>query len=131
MSAQTLVGDFVADVLDSFEKLDIVLFLAGTATAQRVRAVGEAVHADDVDVEHALAALVSADVLTVEAGEYKVKPNGPWAKHVDALNALYASDRILVVTLMSEAAVKRLRSRADRAFADAFVIRWEKERHEH
>lgn len=108
---QELVFELAVEVVDSFEKLDILVRIA-TATPLSIE--GE-------DMATALAQLVAAGVVTSGPAGYLVA-EGPWSSHIGALASLYQSDRMQVVTLMSKASLQRLRAQAARAFADAFVI---------
>lgn len=125
MSPETenAVRELAVEVLDSFEKLEALFFIA---TASGPCSADEVLSATELDrraLADALADLVSRELLVVSADSYSLAADGPWSAHVRALVKLYRSDRMLVVTIMSQAAVRRLRLRAERAFADAFVIR--------
>jgi len=124
------VRKLAVEVLDSFEKLEALLFIAASSDPCPIEAVVSATGLDRKVLVDVLADLVSRSLLVVSADSYSLAADGPWSAHVRALVQLHRSDRILVVTIMSQAAVKRLRLRAERAFADAFVIRSRKGDHD-
>ena len=109
-----LVFDLAVQVLDSFEKLELLIALDRAGEPQA-----------DVDPEVATGLVASRAIAATPAG-YVLDFGGPWGAHLRALLDLYAADRLEVVTLMSKAALERMRERAARAFADAFVIRKKK-----
>ena len=123
---EELVEEFVRAVVDSFEKLEILLTLSSSEHALSVDAIAAAAHIDERMVRDEANELVEAGVLTRTgeggAASYTIDRGGAWAKHVDALRALHEANRMKVITLMSDAALRRLRDKADRIFADAFVI---------
>jgi predicted transcriptional regulator len=129
-SQEELAAKLVDDVLDSFEKLEVLMSIAGVEGSRSVEAICERVTLDPDIVEEALASLVTQGVIVALTDGYVLATEGPWSPHVRALAKLYKSDRMQVVTLMSEAAMRRLRSKADRAFSDAFLFRWKKGDHD-
>lgn len=120
---QELVFELAVEVLDSFEKLEVLVRIAASASPVPGEALASSLALDRDEVAAALAQLVAADVIGSAAAGYSLVANGPWSRHVAALTTLYATDRMEVVTLMSKASLQRLRAQAARAFADAFVIR--------
>ncbi|HTJ42959.1 MAG TPA: hypothetical protein VL463_12735 [Kofleriaceae bacterium] len=110
------------EILDSFEKLEVVLALHGAQPPRAAVALANDLHLDPIPLDEALRGLVSAHVLEKRSDGYRLEANGPWARHVEALVEMQRADRMQVVTLMSKTALERMRARANRAFADAFVI---------
>jgi hypothetical protein len=120
MSPDALARALMTEVLDSFEKLEVVVRLARHAPASLSPLATEAGLAEDRAAE-ALAGLVAAGVVARTGNQYRIA-DGRWSEHVRELAELYRVDRMEVVALMSTAALERMRDRAARAFADAFVI---------
>ena len=109
------VRRLLADVIDSFEKLEIVMHVhrAGFKTpvaSELAKTIS--VPLDEVDAS--LQALAAARALD---------PKGPWRSAIDGLVRLYDEDRIEVMKLMTRTALDRVRKEAARVFADAFVLR--------
>lgn len=109
------VRKLLVEVVDSFEKLEIVVHVvrdgsAVAAPADIAKAVGMRVD----EVERCFRTLRSAGVFD---------PSGPWGPAVTSLLHLYDTDRILVLNMLTKAALERVRSQAARVFADAFVIK--------
>jgi hypothetical protein len=119
MSASTAdtqaVKRLLADVIDSFEKLEIVLhvYRAGFQVAA-IRDIAKAIAVPVDEVDKCVHALQREAVLDAA---------GPWRPHVDALVKMYDDDRIEVLNLMTSTALERVRKQAARVFADAFVLR--------
>jgi hypothetical protein len=118
-----LVSALMVEVLDSFEKLEIVLALERAGTSREVAAIAAELRLDDEQVADALGELAASGVCEAVAGGHRLTAEGAWRTHVDALAQLQRSDRMQVVALMSRAALERMRAAANRAFADAFIIR--------
>jgi hypothetical protein len=105
----------IDEVIDSFEKLEIVVHLhrldfAATPAPEIAKALS--LPGDEVD-----RALQDLD------RERVLERNGPWRAAVDALVQMYDTDRIEVLRLMTKTALERVRKHAARVFADAFVLR--------
>ena len=124
--ADELVRELAVQVLDSFEKLEVVTCLARKRTAMSQDELASALRIERTELVEPLAALASEQVIAATVSGYELVDGGKWTKHVGQLASLYEEDRIAVVTIMSEAALSRLRRQANRAFADAFVIRAKK-----
>jgi hypothetical protein len=109
------VKRLLKDVIDSFEKLEIVVhvYRAGFQLAP-VRDIAKAISLPVDEVDKCVHALQHQGVLD---------PAGPWRTHVEALVNMYDDDRIEVMNLMTSAALERVRKQAARVFADAFVLR--------
>ncbi len=119
---EELVAALTAEILDSFEKLEALVYVAEAehpVTNEELQARLGLSRQATLDTLNALA---QDGVLEQRAGTFSVASGGPWGRHVAALVAMHRSDRMQVAVLMSQAALKRLRSTAARAFAEAFVI---------
>jgi hypothetical protein len=106
----------LAQVVDSFEKLEIVLHVHRSGFALKPAAA---------DIAKALALSVEdvqKCITTLERGRV-LDPAGPWRSAIEDLAALYEEDRIQVLDLMTRTSLNRVRQEAARVFADAFVLR--------
>jgi len=115
-SAETeAVKRLIAEILDSFEKLEIVVHVhrAGFAVAPAAE-LAKALSLPVDEVETCAKALEREGVFN---------PSGRWRTAIDALVKMYDEDRIDVLNLMTRTALERVRKEAARVFADAFVLR--------
>src|SRR5689334_13019897 len=122
----TLVTELAISVLDSFEKLEALLALERARGPRTLDQLAGELRLARPDLQQELAGLVASGALTVNDGHYAIPEHGAWTPHIHALAAMYESDRMMVVTTMSKAALERVRAQAARAFADAFVLRGKK-----
>ena len=109
------IRELFREVVDSFEKLEIVVHLvregsALAAPADIARAVGMRI--DEVDP---CVSKLRADGV--------FDPSGPWAAAVASMLEMYDRDRIQVLNLLTKTVIDRVRKQAARVFADAFVIK--------
>ena len=110
----------LAEVVDSFEKVEILVNLHGVAFAPRTAAEiakGLAISVPAEEIEQCLRAMRPTGVL---------EPNGPWTPAIEELVAMYQRDRIEVLNLITKFAIERIRketAQTARVFADAFVLR--------
>jgi hypothetical protein len=105
----------LADVIDSFEKLEILVYVY--RSSYQVRSTSEIAKALSLptdEVDQAVRSLTQQGVLD---------PSGPQAGAVAALVQMYEDDRIEVLNTMTKMALARVRKEAARVFADAFVLR--------
>jgi hypothetical protein len=109
------VKRLVAEVIDSFEKLEVAVYVHKSGFKPAVPA--ELATATSVPVDEISKCV---EVLT-EAGVLDAR--GPWRTALDALVKMYDDDRIEVLNLMTRTALDRVRKEAARVFADAFVLR--------
>lgn len=123
---QTLVAELAVSLLDSFEKLEALLAIERARRPRKLDELATELRLARPELEQELAALVAGGALIENGGSYALPPNGPWTAHIHALAAMYESDRMMVVTTMSKAALERVRAQAARTFADAFVLRGKK-----
>ena len=109
------VRELFREVVDSFEKLEIVVHVirAGSAVAAPAD-IAKALGIPLDEVETAVRQLRSEGVFD---------PSGPWAPAVSQLLEMYDADRIQVLNLLTKTALERVRKQAARVFADAFVLR--------
>lgn len=114
----------VAEVVDSFEKLEIVVYVHRSGYAAKSPAEiakGLSINLPLHEIEQCVEALQSRDVLD---------PGGPWAESVKALVELYDKDRIEVLNLITRSALARVGKQSANVFADAFVLRKKKGDHD-
>ena len=126
LEPQTLVAELAATLLDSFEKLEVLLALERAREPRTLDQLTAELRFARPELEEALGELVAGGALVQAGAGYELPADGRWTAHVRALVAMYDSDRMLVVTTMSKAALERVRAQAARAFADAFVLRTKK-----
>jgi hypothetical protein len=124
--AERLVLSFAIAVLDSFEKLEVVLAIERAGGAQSPEQIATTTGLSLGDVREALEGLLDSCAVRTTAAGYVLDDTGPWAEHLRELLALHKRDRMQVVTVMSNAALERMRDRASRAFSDAFLLRAKK-----
>jgi len=106
----------LAEVIDSFEKLEIAMYLhrSGFRASLDASELATALSIPLDEVRKCVKDLRDAGVLD---------PQGPWRSALDALVRMYDEDRIEVLNLMTRTALERVRQEAARVFADAFVLR--------
>jgi hypothetical protein len=110
----------VAEVVDSFEKLEIVVYVHRSGYAAKTPAEiakGLSINIPLPEIEQCVDALSARHVLD---------PAGPWAESVKALVELYDKDRIEVLNLITRSALARAGRQSANVFADAFVLRKKK-----
>lgn len=116
----TPVVKLVARVLDSYEKLEITMYLYRVRFSARPTAsIGDALALPPNATWDAVAALARAGVIRTmdpEGGGWWFDPNSRWAAAVEALAALYARDRLSVLEMMTNASLERLRAHAAHRF---------------
>ncbi len=119
---------FLYEHVASYEHLEALLFLhARTADAWSAVAVANATHLTDASAEQCLDELAAKGLCNARdiGGErvYRFTPASPAiAAFVAELAEAYAADPLGVVHVMNANALERVRNRAARAFADAFVL---------
>jgi hypothetical protein len=110
----------LTEIVDSFEKLEILVHLHGVGFAPRTAAEiakGLAISLPEDEIDQCLRAMRPTGVFD---------PNGPWAPAVEELVEMYRRDRIEVLNLLTKTALERVRketAQQARIFADAFLIR--------
>lgn len=124
------VRALLATRIDSFEKLELVVALSGepraTSSVERMaERLGVARH---LLREAAMGLNADSLVELTSAGELQLLPPTDRDREAIAeLVALYNDDRMAVVKALGEVALDRIRGMASRVFADAFVIRKNKD----
>jgi hypothetical protein len=109
------VRRLVTEVVDSFEKLEILVYIQRAGFQVKPAAeIAKAISVPVDEVDRCMAVLRHHGVLDAD---------GPWRAAVDGLVKLYDDDRIEVMNLMTRTALERVREQAARVFADAFVLR--------
>lgn len=124
--AEPLVLSFAIAALDSFEKLEVVLAIERAGAGVTAEQIAATTGLTLGDVREALEGLIDSCAVRKTADGHVLDDTGPWAEHLRELVALHKSDRMQVVTVMSNAALERMRDRASRAFSDAFLLRSKK-----
>jgi len=117
--------DLLETRIDSFEKLELVLLLH--RAPDRTRAVPEL--ADQLQLRREVARRLSVElrgaglVEFTYRGQVQLLPSSPLDEEsVEELIRLYRSDPIQIMRLLSDIALRRIRSLASQAFADAFDL---------
>lgn len=118
---EALASAFMADVLDSFEKLEVLVRLPAPGGAIALPALHEATALAAPAFTEALEGLVRDRVVVVGEGTVQLADDR-WVSHWAAVVALHGEDRIRVATMMARASMQRLRAKTARAFADAFIV---------
>ena len=125
--------------VESYEELEILLALERLrGTGRTADELSTAVHVQVPLIERALRSLeahglierriepVAGDARKPEP-RYRYAPAGPELdRAVQALAKAYTEQPIPIIKLMSENAIQRMRTGAARAFADAFILRKDK-----
>lgn len=109
------VSKLLGEVVDSFEKLEILVHVVRAGSA--VSAPGDiaaSIGMKPDEVEQCVKYLRSEGVFD---------PSGPWAPAVSSLMQMYEVDRIQLLNMLTKTALDRVRKQAARVFADAFVLR--------
>lgn len=123
------VRDFLRDHVETYEELEALVFLARRRRRSATAAeVGAGARLPTLIAVKALDDLRRGGLVDeVREGKrvsYVFWPATPaLARAADRFVAVYESNPVDVIQLMSAAALERLRTTASRAFADAFVIR--------
>lgn len=127
------LGAFLCDYIDSYEALDVLLLLRRERTAWTAEALCTRLRTRAPLIDDALATLVRAQL--VNAAVQDMPPSYTYADEnlardaiVDALESAYRDEPTQIMQLMSTNAIERLRTSAIRGFADAFIVRKERDR---
>lgn len=127
------VRALLRDYIDSFECLEVLLLLHRERVAWTAVELSARLNIREPLLDDALASLVSARLINA------TDRNGPTSyvyahEHlvqdavVGLLERAYRDEPIPIMQLMSTNAIERLRTSTIRAFADAFVVRKDKDR---
>lgn len=102
----------LGSILDSFEKLEIVVYLHGRAIERcDTRSIGRHLQLDPEVVVKTLADLVEANILCAPRGDdtgWWFDPDGPWTTTIDVLVELYTEDRNGLMRLIRRIALQQL-----------------------
>jgi hypothetical protein len=110
--------------LDTFEKLEIAVALWHAAAHTRsAREIATQAQLPLELIERALGDLIAASFVELAGGLARLVGRAEQLADVQALVELYESDRIVIVRLLSEISMHKIRGMAARAFADAFQLR--------
>lgn len=110
MTDGALVTAILAELLDSFDKLEVVLALS-IAPCAELALRGQLVSDDALSVTEALDGLLAAGILA-RGDDGLALADGPWLPHCQAVARLAAADRAEVVHLMTLAALARAEAKA-------------------
>lgn len=121
------VASFLSDSLASYEQLDVLLLLRERQREEfTASSVAEALHMSEASAEEALDHLHRENLLQVRASGgniFKYGPKSPdSARAIDRLADDWNRNRVTVMNLMSSNAIERVRTKALRTFADAFLL---------
>jgi hypothetical protein len=123
---------FLRDYIDSFESLEILLLLRRERTACTAEELYRRLKARAPLIDDALASLVRARLVNTDQNvptSYRyADEDSARDSIVGSLERLYRDETIQIMQLMSTNAIERLRTSTIRAFADAFVMRKDKDR---
>lgn len=122
--------EFLADHVRTYEQLEILLLMAAEAERSwTARSMSEALKIPyDLAVE-SLQALAEKSVLQASpTSEVVFRVSSAEAqRHIRSLAEVYSENRLLVMQLLNENALRRMRTDAVRAFSRAFLIRGKKD----
>jgi|SRR5581483_9622562 len=127
------VRAFLGDYVNSFESLEVLLFLHRERTAWTADELCRRFNIRAPVIDDALASLVRAGLVNIVeqnmlmSYRYADEDLGRDAL-IASLERIYRDEPIQIMQLMSANAIERLRNGAIRAFADAFVLRKDKGR---
>ena len=123
---------FLRDYIDSYEGLEVLLLLRRERTGWTSEALCTRLNATETLIDRTLATLVRARL--VNASGQPAPFSYSYADEdaardatVCALAQAYREDPVQIIALMSTNAIERLRTGAMRAFADAFILRKDKD----
>lgn len=123
------IGDdvfrFLAEVIESYEQLEVLLLLRERAADKWTRErIGEHLGLDSDSIARGVAQLVLHDLLEQRDSTVRYRPRSTArAETVGRLAAAYGDERrVQIMRAMNANAMQRLRNNAARVFADAFVV---------
>jgi hypothetical protein len=125
------VEPILADVIDSFEKLEAVVHLYGLP-GRRVSAdeIARSVGMHPTATAEALEELRKNEVVARSddsVPRYSYRLDSPHAGMIDKLVDIYANDRVAILNMLTMIAMQRIRRSAAETFADAFRVRRKKD----
>jgi len=126
------VQNLLHDRIESYEELEVLLFLAQEpAVVVTSKLVSEEMQIPRSLASHALVRLRDNGLVEPDgvADGYRYRPREVrLGRSVERLRDAYDHHRVGIVKLMSTNAVERIRMAAVRTFADAFVVRRNRDR---
>jgi DNA-binding IclR family transcriptional regulator len=114
------VRDFLAEYVESFDELTVLLALEATGGASTSAELSSRTRLADAALRTALEQLAARGLLHATPDAVRLAAADP---RLAELAALYRDDTVAVLKMMNALALERVRLGATRAFADAFVIR--------
>ncbi len=122
-SVDPAIRKLLSETIGSVESLEVLLRLSQQGPAG-TPAIAKALGLPEPMVGEAVTALVAVGLVERQAdGKVRYLSEHPQAASVAALGKLYDDDRIIVLRLITQLSIERVRSEAARLFADAFVFR--------
>ena len=125
------VRAFLRDYIDSFESLEVLLLLRAEQTALTAEELCRRLSTHAPLIDDALASLVRARLVNADQkvpALYRYADQGSARDAIaGSLERIYRDEPIKIMQLMSTNAIERLRTSTIRAFADAFVVRRDKD----
>ncbi len=125
------IRDLLRDRIETYESLELVLMLRKNGGAwSSETSLANALGIPTSAVREELMMLCERELVEPREGgahEVRYAPRTPALDDdVRTLAALYDEDRLAIVQIMNENAIRRVRTFAARTFADAFLIRKKK-----
>jgi predicted transcriptional regulator len=118
-----LVEELLAEAVDSFEKLEIVLQLHRSPDGMSTHDLATAIAIPDNITSEAVKQLAHSRVVVASAAVWKLAGTGPWCDHLAPLIQAAEADRTELFRFLTTRAMDRVRAEAARVFADAFVLK--------
>lgn len=118
--------------IESYEQLEILLLVRREASANwTAERIGSRLAISAILAKEALTALCASRLVKLRSGslglEYEYAAESPALdESVSGLASVYTTHRFEIIKTMSANAIKRMRTGALRAFADAFILRKDK-----
>lgn len=124
---------FLRDYIDSYEDLEVLLLLRREHTRWSSEALCTRLNTTATLIERTLATLVRGRLVIASnppppASYAYADDDAARDATICALERAYREEPIQIIQLMSTNAIERLRTGAMRAFADAFILRRDKDR---
>jgi hypothetical protein len=116
---------FIEDHIDNFEQVEVLARLWSDGTPTSARQLAELLQMEERSAANALEQLGRLRLVKPVTGGYTAA-SGPHDALVDELVRLHQGNRRVLIELLAELALARLRLGGIRAFADAFKWRGKK-----
>lgn len=120
------VTELLTNRVDSFEKLEVIVALhAAPRMTMTVDQLAQQLKLSRDTIRETMMALRGDSLVELTStGEVQLlPPSNRDHTAVTDLVSLYNEDRLMIVRIMGEIALERIRTMTSRAFADAFIIR--------